>query len=362
MAAGRRCLALVWQMASPRPLIKASDGFLSQLDKQGDAAVKAMLARYEPVQRSLQDALDRLEKQISELESPTNAQLYKLDRYQSMLQQVNSEMSRMGQGMASRMPDIASQASEVALEAAKELVLLQSNAPAIVGAFNRMSLAGVQTAASYVAPGSPLMDMLNSQYGEGWSAVISSQFVTGVALGQSPRAIVAGLRNTVDIAMPADLNRIIRTAQLYSYRQTNHQAWKESGVVSGWVWVSALIPGRTCGSCWAMHGTKHDNSEILDDHHLGLCAPAPIVSSDADYQADPLNVPTGESIFRNYPDAKQVEVANAGGWGAQYRAYKDGAISFGDMTRNQTDSIYGNMRSVAPLKALLGADASKYYS
>jgi SPP1 gp7 family putative phage head morphogenesis protein len=319
-----------------------------------------MLRRYEAAQRTLLDALTEVERQMKALEAPTNAQLYRLDRYQTMLKQVADEMARMGIHMADTLPGVANHAKDVAIASSEELVRLQSNNAAIVGAFNRMDVQGVKRAAAFVSPGSPLMTMLQSNYGNSWADVIAAQYVTGVALGQSPRTIVAGLKQTVTTAAPADLTRIIRTAQVTAYRQTNTAAWQQSGVVESWTW-SATLDDTTCASCWAQNGTIHPISEVMDDHHNGRCAPVPQVSSDADYQADPLNIPTGESVFNSYTDSRQAEIAKAGGWGAQYRAYKDGAITFGDMTRDSHDDIYGNMKTVASLKALLGDTASKYY-
>lgn len=348
-------------MAKLSPLIKASDAFLRELDAMANDATRQMLNYYDPIQQRLLDSIDRLLEQVKSLENPTNAQLYRLDRYQTLLQQVADEMGKLGQTLGNKLPSLTDKTARVGMEAAKELVRIQSNDSGVVSAFNRMSISDVQRAVSFVQPQSPLIQMLNKRYGQGWASVIATQYVSGVALGLSPREVVQSLKQTVTVAGPADLDRTIRTAQLYAYRNTNHVAWQQSGVVSGWIWVSALDPERTCSSCWAMHGSRHDVSETLDDHHSGLCAPEPIVSSDADYEAEPPDVKTGEQVFKSYPAAKQAEVAQAGGWGAQYRAYKDGAITFEQMAGTHTDPIYGDMRTQASLVSLLGANAPQYY-
>ena len=341
-------------------LTAASDRFLHELDAHGNDAVRAMLKRYEPVQKRLLDSLDRLQAQIDEIEGPTKAQLYRLDRYQMLLQQVNQQMGIVGQTLGEQVPALTSDAAQIGNAAARELVLMQSNNSQIAGVFNRMSVAGVERAASYVSSDSPLMSMLNGRYGASWAEVIASQYVTGVAMGQSPRVVIRSLRKTVTIAGPADLARIIRTAQIWSYRDTNHVAWQRSGVVSSWIW-SATLDTTTCGSCWAMHGTKHDVSEMLRDHHCGRCAPVPQVASSADYNASELDIPSGEEVFSRYSQPRQESIARAGGWGPQYRAWADGAIDFSDITRVQTDAIYGDMRSLQPLASILHDDAAQYY-
>jgi hypothetical protein len=348
-------------MADLSPLLTASEAFLRDLDAQGDAATRLMLKHYDPVQRRLLESLDKLQAQIGELESPTKAQLYRLDRYQSLLQQVNTEMGRMGQLLGDQLPGLTDDAGQVGMQAAEELVRLQANSAGIAAAFNKMSVANVQRAVSFVSPESPLTQMLVGRYGESWAEVIASQYVTGVALGQSPRVVIRNLKQTVTVAGPADLDRIIRTAQIWTYRQTNHVAWQRSGVVAGWIW-SATLDTTTCGSCWAMNGTKHDVSETLDDHHRGRCAPIPQVVSSSDYQVEPLDIPSGEEVFSRYSRGQQESIAKAGGWLPQYRAWQDGAMAFSDMTRVQTDSIYGDMRSLRPLVSILGSDAEQYYS
>jgi hypothetical protein len=349
-------------MPSPSPLLRASNAYLRQLDKGADPAVASLLANYERIQHDLNIALDSLQAQMVEQESPTNAQLYRLDRFTLLLAQVRSEMEHLGQRIADHLPAVSRDAVRTAVDASEELVRLQSNDLNVTAAFGRMDPRTVERALSFVQPHSPLMTMLKGQYGQGWADVIASQYISGVALGWSPRRVVSTLRQTVDVAAPADLDRIVRTAQLYAYRATNSHVWQQSGVVESWVWSADLSGANTCEACWAQNGSVHPVTEILQDHFRGRCAAVPQVSPSADFQADPLTIPTGEEVFSNYSEAKQREVADAGGWGAKYRAWKDGAIDFSDMATKSADPIYGEMNTSQSLKALLGQDAVQYYA
>jgi hypothetical protein len=306
------------------------------------------------------ESVAALERQYADLDAPTRAQMYNLSRYQTLLQQVNDEMARLGGVVADTSRGVNESAARTGAEAGQELVRVQTNAPGVVGVFGRMDPLTVARAVSFVSDNSPLTAMLRSQYGQGWATVIAQQYVTGVALGQSPRAVARTLAQTITTAMPADLDRIIRTAQLWAYREANHATWRQSGVTDGWVWSSAL-DSRTCGACWAMHGTVHPDSETLSDHHRGRCAPIPRLKPTLDYTPTTLNVPTGEQEFGRLSRGEQDRIADAGGWGPHLRAYRDGAIRFEQMSATRRDAIYGDMRVQPGLKSII-PNAAEYYA
>jgi hypothetical protein len=340
----------------------ASNGFLDDLDRQAAPAVRRMAAEYARVQKVLLSSLDDLQAKIGELEAPTREQLYRLDRYQTMLAQVQAEMSRLGAIAANESRSVNEQAADLGAQAAAHMGSIATNDPNVIGVFNRMDLAGVARATSFVQDDSPLYGMLRNEYGHGWAKVIAQQYVTGVALGWSPRRTIATIRQTMTVGMESDIERIIRTAQLWSYRTTNQATWVASGVVKSWVW-SCTMDGKVCGSCWALHGTRHPVSEVLNDHHRGRCAAIPEVAGSADYTPTPLNVPSGEEVFNSLPPSKQERFAQQGGWAPHYRAYRDGAIRFDQMPGKMEDAIYGEMRVVKSLKEILGEEeAAKYYA
>lgn len=343
------------------PILRASDGFLSDLDRQAAPVVKQVLARYDRIQPRLAEAVRALEAQAAEIDPAGRAQLYQLSRYQTLLQQVNEEIGRLGGAVADAAERASDQAAVTGAEAGAELVRLQANTPGIAGAFTRMDPRTVARAASFVGEGSPLTEMLRGQYGQGWAQVIAQQYVTGVALGQSPRTVARNLARTIDVALPADLDRIIRTAQLWSYRAANHEAWRRSGVTEGWTWSSAL-DSRTCGACWAMHGTFHSEDETLNDHHRGRCAAIPRIKPTLDYTPTALDVPTGEAEFARLSRGEQDRVASAGGWAPHLRAYREGAIEFGQMATTRRDAIYGDMRVQPGLKSIIGEEAAQFYA
>lgn len=348
-------------MATRSPVLRASDGYLSDLDRRANDAVARLLKRYGSVERNLLAAIDRLESQMAELESPTPAQLYRLTRYAELLRQVGVEMGDYGVVLSERTRSAIDDAIRLGAEAAMALGAASALDPAVRQAFTRFDPRTVEIAAGMTGPNSPLMLKLAGEYGAAWAAAFAETFVTNVALGRSPRDVVTALRQLTQVAARADIARIARTAQLVAYREANRQAWQQTGLVSGWIWHSALQPGRTCAACWAMHGTRHSVRETLDDHWNGLCSAWPILAPSKDYPAENIRIDTGEEIFGRMSRAEQDRIAESAGWGPQVRAWRGGAIRFEQLAGRYRDAVFGWMRVEASLKRLLGAERARAY-
>ena len=166
--------------------------------------------------------------------------------------------------------------------------------------------------------------------------------VSGVQMGKSPREIARWIVEQGFGMGLTDAMRMMRTVQLWSYREATRAGYlANADVVRGWVWMSALIPGRTCMACVAMHGTIHGLDEVLNDHHNGLCAMLPLVGEN------PLAVP-GPDWFRKLPKRDQVEMMGPG----KYAAWKAGVFEIEDMAGEVENDVYGLMRVERSLKEL----------
>ena len=107
-------------------------------------------------------------------------------------------------------------------------------------------------------------------------------------------------------------------------------------------------------SCVSKHGRIFQLNEILNDHHRGRCAPIPVVKGSGWVRG----IQTGPDWFESLPQEDQQAVMKNQ---AMYRAWQDGAISWGDMSASYQDEVYGEMIREASLSGILGPDAAKYY-
>jgi SPP1 gp7 family putative phage head morphogenesis protein len=166
----------------------------------------------------------------------------------------------------------------------------------------------------------------------------------GITLGYNPKKIARAFQESYGRGL-TDALRMVRTAQLYSYREASRASYTaNSDVVEGWIW-SATLDGLTCMSCVAQHGTVHSMDERLNGHHNCRCAMVPKVILFPSAISE-----VGEGWFAKQPEAVQRKMMGPG----KYEAWKAGKFDLSQLSIEREDKVYGAMRGEAALKDLLG--------
>jgi hypothetical protein len=179
------------------------------------------------------------------------------------------------------------------------------------------------------------------KFGEAAAQQFGDTLLAGMAMGKNPRAVARLVRAWLGVPYNWAENSS-RTAMIWSFRLGNHATFAANGhIVEGWYWDAALDL-RTCISCWNQHGTFHPNTEILNDHHRGRCAPRPKVFGVTPTFA------SGRQAFEALPDAQQRAIMGKG----LHTAWRDGRAKWDDMSRPYHDDLYGDMLRQPTLKAL----------
>lgn len=138
----------------------------------------------------------------------------------------------------------------------------------------------------------------------------------GLTVGDNPRQVAADMLTRVEGEFNGGLTRaltIARTEILDAYRSGAAAAqFANADVLQGWMWLSQLDK-RTCPSCWSMHGTEHELTELgPNDHQNGRCARLPVTRTWADLGIDlpepPSVVPDAQDAFWAMPRDDQVAV------------------------------------------------------
>jgi hypothetical protein len=173
---------------------------------------------------------------------------------------------------------------------------------------------------------------------------VANTIIDNVALGKNPKTIAGLIRSSLGGGL-TDALRMTRTVQIWSFRESSRAAYvANSDIVRKWIWYSALDP-NSCASCIAMHGTEHDLSETLNDHHNGLCVAIPLVVG----AKNPIGENAGKDYFDNLAESRQKEILGESKW----QALQDGKFGFSDLSVEKENDIYGLMRQEASLKDLL---------
>lgn len=212
----------------------------------------------------------------------------------------------------------------------------------------------------YFRPGGPFHTALVELFGQEMADEIRSTMLEAIRTGMGPRYVASALVRTLGQGLTWAL-RTARTSMLYGYREATIAGYRRnSHVVTGWRWHAHLTDDRVCMSCVAQHGTLHSLDEMLNDHHNGRCAMVPetILWSDLGVQTNEVSeFQSGRAWFDTLPEARQRQLMGQ----SMYQAWRDGAVSWADMSRPYHDQVYGQMLRTPSLIELLGNLAEEYY-
>lgn len=338
--------------------IELAAQFRQRLEAQEVDTAERMALAYNRIYTGLQDELKSLADEIAAMDKPDKSSLLELARLNRLLSQVEDELNKFGVTVTNEIELIQQRAITQASNDA--LALIEAAAPGIsrdiILSFTKLPTNAIISAAGLVGDDSPLTARLTSAFGEYIAGQVRNGILTGVGIGKNPRDVYQILKRNFERSFGSGLTSAlttIRTAQIKSYQLASHASYQaNSDIVTGWVWYSALQPGRTCMSCISKHGTVHPVTETLRDHHNGRCTPIPITR----YSSTPIQ--SGQDWFKGQP--KQTQRSMMGG--SMYDAWKKEQFDFAELSRTYDDGVYGELFREASLKDILGAKAKEYYS
>ena len=352
----------------PRPTaLDEARKFRAKLATQEAAAAERMATVYARIYTSLLDESRSLADQLAGMDEINRAKVMKLARVQSLLKQVEAEVTRFGGTVQGEVTIIQGQAIQQGIDDA--LKLMQASLPdlppevarALTGSFTRLHSDAIESAAGLMGKDSPLRQQLEEKFGEYVAGQVETHFLDGIGQGMRADRITAQIKSNLQNGLGSGLTSVLttlRTAQIKSYQLANHATYMaNNNVVKGWIWHAEL--GTACLSCTAMHGTVHELEESINGHHNCRCAPVPQAISYEDLGLDiPETIaPTesGEDWFNRQPEATQRDMMGPG----MFEAFKAGKFDFRDLSQKYNDPVYGEMLREASLKDLLNGTSER---
>lgn len=327
----------------PADVIALAEQFRKALESMDRAALTRVIATYRVLYRNFQA---RLEQYTAKYGSATkSAQRAAL---KSLMADVEAELERYSQWLGIEMGTSAGGMIQRGLQDAQEFVLAQN--PALVATYHRLPDEVVKQMLGFLDPKGPLYQRL-AELAPHNVSLLSETILDAIATGLNPittARMIAKAKDAFGMTL-TDSMRMMRTVQLYAYRETSRASYvANANIVRGWLWY-AHLDETVCMSCVAMHGTFHTNEETLDDHHNGRCVMLPIVFGQEDAE---VIREKGVDWFAKQPEEVQRRMMGP----EYYQAYQGGAFSLSELAKQHEDEVYGHMRSVAPLWELLGAE------
>jgi len=337
----------------PKPLLEIWESLKRQAERADADALERIARSYamtytrvESQQQALVDQIELLQKQ-----GAMTAQNVKRSRaYQNLISTINDELTDYSAYLRTEITTEATESAKRGFSAGNVLMIGALALALGVEAKNvpKSAVKGDMTLdflAKYLDPDGALFARLN-----GLSAYHGAQIANGilekVALGQNPLTIGKWITDAYGVGM-TDAMRMMRTVQLYSYRQSNSELQRaNSDVLQGSVWCAEL-DDLTCMSCVALHGQVFEAGAIADDHHNGRCAMLPWVKGEP----NPIEQ-SGIDWFNGQSEATQRSMMG----NSKYDAWQEGKFNLDQLSSTYQDEVFGTMRGETPLHKLLGDD------
>ena len=359
--------------STTRPdIVRAVDRFRRDLLRRDRAASTQMVRYYGQIWKRIRTRVDDLIRRHQEAVATgrvvTSDWLFQMNRLRALQEQVEIELLDFARYAEASI--LVEQREAIRLAQEHTATLLQISLPKKVverTTFQRLPTAELETLVGFLQDGSPLYDLL-LEYGTEGARATAQALTAGLAMGLSPRETARSVKK----AFGGNLTRalvVARTETLRAYRETSRRSFQANGdLIEGWIWYCGL-DARTCAACWAMHGTHHPVTEILDDHPNGRCAMIPITrpleeigdSLGVDFTGikdRKLKVEPGTDLFRKLPKNQQRAILGT----AKYAAYKAGALDLPQLVGRTYNRRWGSHRYERSLRSILGDDAKKYYA
>ena len=314
--------------------------FRKQLAAGSLKAEARLIEAYRHLYEVVEARIDALLLATMESGTLTEAQLVRMERYKALMNTVRRELEKYRAFSEVEMNIAARKALDLGEIHGRMMVALSAGNVTLSGQMNALNPKVIEQLLGFLQPEGALYKRL-AMMPDVTVSEVSKAIIEGIGMGSGPK-VTAGVLSKLGMALTDSL-RMMRTVQLYSYREANRASYiANSDVVREWIWYADLA--GACPACVAMHGTRHPLSERLNDHHNGRCAMVPVTITNPK-----INIETGEEWFEKQTETRQQQILGKG----KFEAYQSGKFKFEQLATNHTDEVYGEMRTEASLKELL---------
>lgn len=307
------------------------------------AALTELIELYKPAHVATRAGAAAMAARIAEAtkagEELSPSWLFRQERYQAMQAQIEREMASFAPKGAAVVERAQRDSIVRAAEHADEKIRAASHVElGVRSAFDRANLGAARSMVGFGSDGSPLRELFR-KIGPVVGDEVRASLVRGVSLGRHPSRTAREIVKASGMGLTR-ASTIARTETLRAYREATRLAYEDSGVVTGWVWLSTA-DGDTCPACWAMHGETFDTGDYQEAHPNCRCSMVP--------QTGDVEVQTGEEVFDGLDEGTQDRYLGT----ARAEGLREGRFSFKDMQTRKRSRRWGATRQVTPLRDLL---------
>lgn len=299
------------------------------------------------VEAALEGEMMALAREVDELRMndlpATRSQILELRRWRSLAEQAK----RQYEGFASFAEEVIqkrqAELARAGVEQAQAAIQAQFTQAGMVGSFNVLPVEAVQTMVGLAGDGSPLRKVLTSRYPETVNLILET-LIRNTALGRNPRVTAREMRDRFG----ANLNHaltVARTEQLRVFRSATLAGYRESGVVEGWMRISARNEHVCAGCLMADNGQVYPTKQDYQAHPECHCASIPVVEG-----LSRLSWESGEEWFLRQGEGMQRTILGKG----RFAAWQEGRYGLGQLVKTVRDPVWGEAVVPRPLRELVG--------
>ena len=320
------------------------------------AQMQTMAKRWTGVENALEDRIVELTEDVAKRKEQgeiiSEARMYRLQRYQRLVGQVQQEFGKYADWSEKDLSSYQRNSGVLGIDHAREAIQLTG-----VGvAFDRLPYEAVENMVGVARNGQPLGELLKLRMvkdarGQPLPGVferLTSSLINGTALGRNPRDVAKDMRDDLSGGLAKAL-LIARTEGLRPYKEMSRAQYEASGVVSGHRRLSAH-DGRVCGACLADEGTLYRVQDTVSDHPNGRCTSVPVVKGMPEVEWL-----KGEDWLSAQPEGVQRSVLG----GVRFEAWSQGLFNFKDLVRRSYSTTWGASISSASLRDLVPVRAAQ---
>jgi len=231
---------------------------------------------------------------------------------------------------------------------------------------NPLTAATVETVKSYVD--SPEWVARMESWGEGYADLTRTAILKAISQGAGPRAVASKMRQYAENLPGSAAESLTRTLQLTAYRENSLAMEKINGEFIQYKIRLCALTNTSCLSCIALHGTRLEVGERVDDHYNGMCSEFYVVpggglpefmqadSTPGNRQFVPFQ--TGEDWFASLSPERQAQQAAFQNSPAMLAAFNSG-VPLSAFVGEHQDDVFGRMVVQQSLAGAIGEEAAK---
>lgn len=330
-------------MADDDDIIQVMRRWKLELQRQEAAQMRAMARRWAQIEQTLDGQISALILDLAERrrlgETITQATVWRLERYQQLLVQIQEELDAYRDYAVVEVEGGQRAYGQVALEHSTSILRQLAG---VEVAFNRLPVEAVELMVGNLEDGSPLRTLLLSASRRADSIDrLSRALINGTAQGINPRKVARQMKDELSRGLDHALT-VARSEEMRVYRQMTDNQYRASGIVEGKYRLTAR-DSRVCMACLARDGEFIPLGQPMDEHPNGRCTTVAAIAGRPKPQW--LNA---RDWFGTLDEETQVQMMGAG----RYEAWRRGDFELSELAVTVRGGRFGPNLQTAPLRDL----------